>query len=211
MSDLRPFSAHLREAIAVNRARAPRWAALTNGRTRLVSRLLVASEYATLPVAWHLERQARAAGSEALEALNRCFVPMGDLPPVTRAAPADAPAAVRSRRSTATATWRSAATAAWRADAPDVALAASRAMLHELAEAPGTLCMRRHLAESAARVAAVLQDTDRSRAAREVVWSVLLRHGMGFHVGDRLDDLALPLQRDGIPILAHDLPAIPLP
>jgi hypothetical protein len=71
--------------------------------------------------------------------------------------------------------------------------------------------MRRHLAESAARVAAVIAACAPLHPARPLLWGLLLRHGVGFPAGDRLDDLALPLQREGIPILAHDLPSIPLP
>lgn len=204
-----PFSDHLREAIALNRARLEPWAVLSQGRTRVVSRLLITSEYATLPVAWWTERQARRAAPSGLRDLDRCFVSMRDLPPVERAAPADAPQALRRARAAATTTWARAVAAARRADAPDAALAASLALLRDLADAPGALCMRRHLAESAARAGSVLMGLSRESAVRPVLWGLLQRHGLGFGAADRLDDLALPLQREGVPILAHDLPVIP--
>ena len=205
-----PFSSHLRDAIAINRARTEPWAALSAGRSRIVSRSLIASEYATLPVAWWFEWHARSAGLDAVATLGRCFVEMRDLPPVAQAAPTDVSLVLRRRRGADTATWRRAVTAAQRADRADAALAASRALLDPLDDAPGTLCMRRHLAESAARVASVLRLPDTPPAARPFLWALLVRHGLGLSAADRLDDLALPLQRDGIPILAHDLPVIPL-
>jgi hypothetical protein len=205
-----PFSSHLRDAIAINRARTEPWAALSAGRSRLISRALIASEYATLPVAWWFEWHARSAGLDAVATLGRCFVEMRDLPPVTHATPRDAPHDVRRRRGADTSMWRGAVAAAQRADRADAAVAASRALLEPLDDAPGTLCMRRHLAESAARVASVLRLPETPREVRPVLWALLLRHALGLTAADRLDDLALPLQRDGIPILAHDLPVIPL-
>ncbi|MDX2183457.1 MAG: hypothetical protein SFW08_05670 [Gemmatimonadaceae bacterium] len=204
-----PFSDHLREAIALNRERLGQWSALSQGRTRAVSRLLIASEYATLPVAWWTERAAQRAGAAAVAALAACFVPMRNLPPIQRSAPVDAPHSLLQARRSATAAWAGAISAATRADAPQDAHAATATMLRTLAAAPGTLCMRRHLAESAARVACVLRSLNAREPARAILWALLERHALGIRFADVLDDLALPLQRDGIPILAHDLPPIP--
>jgi hypothetical protein len=204
-----PFTAHLREAIAINRDRADAWAALSHGRTRVLSRLLVASEMATLPFAWWVERQAKRSGPGMVEMLGRCFVAMRDLPPVVRVAPADAPAMLRAARADATERWRRSVDTARANHAPDAVVAHSKRLLRDLDDASGILCMRRHLLESSARVAFVMQHIPRNHRGRFVMWDLLQRHGLGLCVAERLDDLALPLQREGLPFLAHDLPAIP--
>lgn len=87
--------------------------------------------------------------------------------------------------------------------------------------APATLveaqlnAMRRHLEESRDRVRAVSARLrhlasvaglpDPEPLLRKLVWW----HERALPLADRLDALARPLQREGIPILVHDLPVIP--
>ena len=67
-----PFERHLREAIILNRERAPRYAALSGGSSWPVSRRLIAAEILLLPVArwfdWRAGRYHRA-GVTLLEPL----------------------------------------------------------------------------------------------------------------------------------------------
>ena len=54
------FERHLREAIALNRERAPKYAAISGGATRPISRALISAELALLPVARWFDAAARA-------------------------------------------------------------------------------------------------------------------------------------------------------
>jgi hypothetical protein len=209
VNTLHPFGEHLREAIAVNRQRREGWSDLSAGRTRSISRWLIGSEVALLPVAAWCDRRAAREGAAGTAALARCFVPMHGLGPVALAAAADAPSALLAARG---ATRQSLVRALARARGRDEPLAAREVLasaLDQLAAARGTLAMRRHVLESARRVASVLLDTDVPKAIRQLLWQFALQHAQALRAADMLDDLALPLQREGIPILENDLPAIP--
>src|SRR5215207_3680309 len=75
-----PFEHHLREAIALNRERAPRYAALSDGASRPISRGLIAAEYLLLPVARWFDRRAASYHRAGIPLLEDLFVPMALTP-----------------------------------------------------------------------------------------------------------------------------------
>jgi hypothetical protein len=209
-----PFEHHLREAIALNRARAPRYAALSAGASRPISRGLIAAEYLLLPVARWFDHQAAPYHRAGIPLLEDLFVPMdrapafGSIHLVSGDGPrgsAVSPAATRRRVSRA---YREGAFAG-----------AASALAHELsalAGAPHTDCLVRHLLESALRLA-TLAPHHIARCAEHGLPSPapLLARLLGMHLwgltsAAALDRRARPLQLRGIPILAQDLPPIPV-
>ncbi|HEX8850632.1 MAG TPA: hypothetical protein VF761_13975 [Gemmatimonadaceae bacterium] len=209
-----PFELHLREAIALNRERAPLYVAASDGASRRISITLVALEWLLLPVARRFDRadaRYRDAGVSVLEDL---FVRMADAPPfveqerLPESASGIAPLEIRALR-------RHVAGALAADDFAGVA-AALAAALGTLAATPGLHCMVRHLLESAHRIATLAPE--RVRRAEEhalptpapLLGRLLRLHLSGLAAARMLDRWARPLQLAGIPILARDLPPIPI-
>lgn len=208
-----PFEHHIREAIALNRARAPLYAALSNGESRSVSRLLIAAEWLLLPVARWFDRKAAPYHRAGVPLLDVLLVSMGDVPPfgsvtvatedtLRRVSPA--PAGIR----------RNVERAYRDGSFPEAAAAIARE-LNRLTPAGGNYLLV-HLLESAHRLAALAPGAiSRSRecglASPEPLLARLLRlHLLGLAPASLLDVRAAPLHARGIPILAQDLPPIPL-
>ena len=207
-----PFERHLREAIALNRERAPRYAELSGGASRIISRRLIAAEYALLPVARWFDRRAAPYHRVGIPLLESLFESMA-------LAPAFVAAPVTSRSATAfvrlpTAPIRRRVWRAYRdGQFPDVV----RALEHELAKlaashAPNALV--RHLLQSAQRLATLAPRhealaLERGLASPAPIQARLLRlHLLGLRIAAGLDWRAHPLQSKGIAILAQDLPPI---
>jgi hypothetical protein len=208
------FEEHLREAIALNMERAPRYAALSGGASRPISYALIAAEWLLVPVARWFDRRAepwRRAGIPLLETL---FVPMASAPEFVPSRPArsrppgqSAPRAAGIRRRVRT---------AWRTRSFAGAGDALRRELATLTAAPGVDCMVRHLLESACRLAqlapghvALARERGLPSPGR-LLGQILWLHLWGLDASAMLDQRALPLQARGIPILAQDLPPIPI-
>jgi hypothetical protein len=215
---LGPFEQHLRDAIALNRARAPRYAALSGGQSLAITRRLVLAERALLPVAWWFDRRAAAYHAAGIPLLEELFVSMEGAPAFAAdaARPAGASTSMPGGAARAAAV-RQRVLAAYRARGFDGAADALDAELAALAADPATDCLLRHLLESARRLAAlapvqIRMARERGLASPRWLLALLLRlHLRGLAAAAALDARAWPLQARGIGILARDLPPIPAP
>lgn len=208
-----PFERHLREAIALNRERAPRYAALSRGQSRAISNALIGAEIGLLPVARWFDAAARPYHAAGIPLLEDLFVPMASTPPFQDSRLMSAAAQVVSlKRPRAI---RQRVRRAFR----DGSFAAAAAVLEEelalLAVDPETNCMIRHLLESAHRLTLVAPEQVEQARARglrspaPLLRRLLALHLWGLRAANALDRRALPLQRRGIAILAQDLPRVP--
>jgi hypothetical protein len=201
------------DAIALNEARAPLYSSLTNGASLAISRRLILTERALLPVARWFDRRARRWERAGIPILEEIFVPMASAPAFTGRgkelrgvgnAPLD-----RSVRQRVLRRFRDAGF--------EGAALALREAIDVLNAEPGVDCLTRHLLESARRVALLAPGhiraaRDRGLASPRWMLSLLLRlHLWGLGRARELDAAARPLQARGIPILAQDLPPIPAP
>lgn len=208
------FEHHLREAIALNRERAPHYAALTAGRSRRISRVLITSELVLLPVARWFDRRALPYERAGIPLMTSLFVPMAgaaafeprrQAPQPGAASPPDV-GAIRRRIA-----------AAWAERSGAGLVEAIEDELAQLERTPATECMVRHLLESARRIAMLAPThAEAARTAglpdpQPMLLHLLRMHLWGLAAGAMLDDWARPLQLEGIPILAQDLPPIPPP
>lgn len=73
------FALHLEEAIAINEGRMPIYAQLTHGKSKRISRKLIAWEKGLLPYAYSLDRQAKKYQEEGIPIVQADFVPMDNL------------------------------------------------------------------------------------------------------------------------------------
>ena len=201
------------DAIALNEARAPLYSSLSNGASLAISRRLILTERALLPVARWFDRRARRWERAGIPILEEIFVPMETAPVFAGRGkelrgPGNAPldGSVRQR-----------VLRRYRDAGFEGAALALREAIDVLNTEPGVDCLVRHLLESAHRLA--LLAPGHIRAAREGglasprwLLSLLLRlHLWGLGRARQLDAAARPLQARGIPILAQDLPPIPAP
>ncbi len=209
------FEQHIREAIALNRARLPEYARLTGGASKKISRLFILNQLAVLPITWWIDRRARSfqrAGVPvvALDMVSMSLAPTFQarsevepeplsrytMPPVRRIG-----RDVRSAYGTG-----------------DFAGAASviRSALIELNSVPTYHAMVRHMLESALRSATLAPDYLQQVEAlglrvspRSLSWRLVRLHLRALVGCALLDRLAAPIQADGIPILHRDVPPIP--
>lgn len=143
-----PFEQHLREAIALNRARAPLYAALTDRTSLGVSRKLLCAQHLSLPMARWLDHKAAPYHRAGIPLLEQVFVSMHDAPsfafpaPVTSLADYGPPMAGSIRRRVRDAYCRSGFAGASRMLELEIAALSRR---------PCFDCMLRHLLESALR------------------------------------------------------------
>lgn len=75
------FERHLRDAVRLNRDRAPRYAELSDGRSRSVSRQLIATEILLLPLARWFDRRVRVYHRAGVPVIAALFVSMDTTPP----------------------------------------------------------------------------------------------------------------------------------
>lgn len=206
-----PFERHIREAIELNRRRAPGYAEASAGVSLRISNSLVRREQILLPFARWLDRRGRRYARAGVPILEELFVSMDGAPPFSShvapmppevVPPAPRHLARRLRRARAQAGFPAAADLLERE-------------LEGLAADPGYWCMLRHMLESALRIS-TLAESHEARARRAGLPSPLWIHRLLFRLhlaalpgAARLDARALPLQRQGIPILSRDLPPIP--
>ena len=204
-----PFERHVREAIALNCQRRAGYVRAGGSRAALVSRLLVGSERALLPLARRQDAQAAAADCDPVWA--SVFAPMSSAPPQSRP--------VRGAVSAALACERAAGEAARplalakRALGRGGALEAAAALDDALGRVEGAahagdvhLAMTRHLLESARLASVRALGPCAGPLASFARW-----HLRGFRFALTLDALAAPLHARGVGILANDLPPIPTP
>ena len=207
------FEAHVREAIALNRERAPRYAALSGGASRSISRALIAAELLTVPVARWFDRRAAPYQRAGVPLFESLFMPMSATPPFVAVRHAGVPES--DQRPAKPAAIRRRVTAAHRAGSFQGAADALAIELAALAAAPGVDCMVRHLLESAHRLAQLAPDhvaaaQERGLPSPGRLLARLLRlHLWALGPAGLLDRRARPLQARGIAILAQDLPPIP--
>lgn len=212
LADIGPFERHLREAIALNRERAPLYAALSHGESRRLSRLLIAAEWLLLPVARWFDREAAPYRRAGVPLLDAIFVPMSHAP-AFGAVQLAAAVAVRTTSPDPAGIRRRVQRAYRDASFPGAGKAIAD-QLQRLTSLGGNHLVI-HLLESAHRVASLSPDLvtrslDRGLPSPEPILARLLRlHLWGLTPASRLDDRAGILHARGIPILAQDLPPIP--
>ncbi len=213
------FADHLREAIALNRERAPRYAAVTAGRSWRLSRLLVAVELSTLPTARWFDWRARPHNALGVPVVLADFLPMH------LAAPWDAPLgrAGVAARETRRALHSELRGLAWRVigqarrgdfEAAAEACARSLLALREAEAASGAnFAMGAHLVESVGLAAANSPgyvSASEGRAAG-LCRDLLIFQALGLPLAGPFDALAQPLHALGAGVLVNDVPPIPFP
>jgi hypothetical protein len=206
-----PFERHLREALELNRRRAPLYADLTGGQSLPVSRGLIRTERFLLPVARWFDRRAEPYHLAGIPLLEEAFVSMDRTPEYL---PYRQPSSTRPLLRPHGGRIARQVRRGYRRKGFPGAAATLEHHLGLLAAEPSYHCMLRHLLESALRIALLAPEHDRlarERGLRSPLWisSLLLRlHLWGCGSSVRLDARAAPLQARGIAMIGQDVPPV---
>lgn len=214
--DVRPdcMAEHLREAIAQNEERLPRYADASGGASVRVSELMLALERSSLVLAPRVDEPAERFHAAQIPVVCDAVVPMSRAPrfePLVLGGIAERFVAQNGEGLAA-----DLRETLVREGPEPTALAALRA-IDRLAAAPHRHCMVRHVLESVARIG-LLAPLHGRLAKRAKVPSplaleedLLRAHFAGLGAAAYIDALAAPLQERGIPIVCNDVPVIPMP
>lgn len=195
---------HLKEAVELNQQRQSIYSDLSQGRSEKVSKILIFAEkfiLFTLPLSG-LENKAKELAEKGSAFLCEEFqnTPnpklaemQNEKPPLKDFSPIDLASAKENLLTFI--------------EAEDLAGLHREALLqiNALNSEMHFNCMTRHMLESMARIAKLgAKDPQRSAASlRLIKWQMWYLWG-----SMKLDDMAAPLQAQGLPILCHDLPVI---
>lgn len=212
------FVRHLREAIAINEQRRPRYEARTGGASRALSRRLVLYERVTLPWAWWIDQRAKKWNRRGVMIVAGDFVSMQGIrpdsaPPSRTGQATDAQLESLERRVKA---FRSAAGEALDAGRFDEAARLAHGLLRELdaSEAAWSchFAMTRHVVEQVGYAALnaltwrAMTNGETDGLARSFVKG--LRFGLVSSLG--IDKRAQASHALGAGIILNDVPEIPL-
>lgn len=213
------FAQHLRDAIAVNGERRGVYAGLTEGRSRRLSNLLIASERLLLPAAILLDARAKRWNRRGVGVVAADFVPMEGLPPAeqppryTGCAPKEAADKLRRELQELGKAVRGGA----REAAYEEVQRHCRRFLAELEEEQERLgahfAMVAHLVESVGFAAMNAPRWSEESAGETLGLSrqLILLQSLSLVPGVSFDVMAQELHREGCGILFNDVPAIPFP
>lgn len=196
-----PFSDHVLEALHLNRARAPLYAAQSGGQSRGASRRLITLERMILPIARWMDARFGAAGEPAFVAMDAVRAP--EVAPEHRSGGSWRAWWAAQRALGAFAA--QVAPPCWEGDAAAV-LAGCHATLGRLADLERVhrvhLAMSAHLVESVGR--AMWAETPAARRALSLLQLV------GLSLGPGVDRRAWRAHAVGVGVVLNDLPPIPL-
>ncbi len=207
-------SEHLWDAIAINKARLPVYAMLSDQDSKTLSRLLIASEYAALFVAYPFEAKARYFWREGIPILCKDFVSMSTVKPMDGLLEAYPPSLSEFSPPDGV-KMKNDLLRVLKSDGCIGVHHAIEGVLPELAEEPRFLCMTRHILESAARVAWLAPQYDEmaeekglKRKPSELSQAVLELHLKSIPLAVALDRRAAHLAARGVRVLCDDVPVI---
>lgn len=206
------FEHHVRDAMALNKARLPAYSEATEGRSEPVSLSLIRGERGALLAARYFDFRARPYEARGIRLMCDLMIDLRHTPPldlsgVRRDRPTNPLDTVRVRQHLR---------AAMKKDFRTLRDAANKLVVR-LERHPHYHCMVRHFLESIRRAAALAPGHARRAVIRgldpkpalAITRGVVELHLAFLGAAHRLDALALPLQRDGVPIICGDVPPIP--
>lgn len=214
------FKRHVEEAIASNQARMPLYSAAGGGlRSRVLSEIWIGFEKVALAAenwSYHFDRRARPYQEAGIGILCDEFAEMSSISGFQAPTAKPWPELSQFKKANAASAeerlWRSHQTRDFK-----ILLAESKALMNEISAEPRFNCMTRHLLESIARAAA-LAPVHRQKALQaglpdssQLSLDLIASQIRGLSGCARLDNLAAPLQSEGLPIICADVPAIEIP
>lgn len=209
------ISRHAHEAIDLNQERRPHYARESQGASEKISKKLIRSERAILPKAWVLDTIAIRYQAAGIPIFCDELEPLSKAPPFVAREPGPHPLP---------SDFREVNVETWIDDIKSERerrgwIGAQEKLLDALTLLSGELrlnCMLRHLIESALRIADHAETHLAQAREKKIPGNLEKLILKSFHatldafiLSHELDQMALPLQLEGIPILCRDVPPVP--
>ena len=211
------FEMHIRESIAVNKARKPIYSKLTNGQSEKLSNTFLRNQHLSLPIAQFTDYLAKRYQKQGIPIIQLDMVSMHTLGefkqafedspmPLSAFSPLDVMAIRKELRN------------AYRSDGFKAVAKTAEDKIKAISAIKTYHAMTRHMLESIVRMANLgdiyikMAEEKKVRSPRKLSRFLLTLH-MNALIGCKtLDKLAAPFQAEGIPIIHQDVPTIrPLP
>ncbi len=209
------FVRHIDDAIALNEARLPIYAAWTGGRSVALSKRLIARERMTRVVARLLDWRAAGHRRRGVPLLCDELVDMSHVPAPALQPPPSEPVRADPRRTLDLPSLRQIVRRDHGSRDFDPVAGELRRTLKALGDDRRFDCMTRHILESALRAATLAPSHIESarllgaESPAGLSWLFVKLHLYALDEAIRLDELARPFQLEGAPIICADVPAIP--
>lgn len=207
------LSHHIREALAVNRERLPRYSKLTGGRSEIVSKKLIDSEKLVLALSPVIDLPARFWQTRDIPVICMDLVPMAGA------------ASFEEKISLPLTVFQRLSKDSLQALVTRVRQAINLTNREGLLQVHGEIlrlknqkdfhCMKRHILESLARSLYVLPSYEKQSAMlnlpspKTLISLYLSSQVASLNLADEIDNLASEVQKEGVAILCNDLPPIP--
>jgi hypothetical protein len=209
------LSQHLKDAIRLNHSRFDKYSNLTHGESERISRRLMRFEKLGLLPAAFIDLQSRPLQKKGIPIICDELVSMSTVPefseqgpvpadPIELFHPINAHEIAQSIRD------------AYHAEGFDGVRRASQEWLRVTNQTPTYHCLVRHFLDSVVRAANLApihieqsKPANESRASARLSWEFIEMQLFGLAEMEKIDELAAPLQAQGIPILCQDVPQIP--
>ena len=203
---------HLKDAIALNRARKPLYSELTQGRSEEISDLLISFEKLGIFTAYFYDYPARSFQEAGIPVICDDLASMSEAPQFATSAPKiTAPFVPMNVAET-----KAEIKAAYARGGFEEVSEVSQSILDSLADEPGEHCLFRHFISSITRTASIApkhiekaKELNLPTSPAGLEWSFIRLQLLGLEGLEKIDELAAPLQAEGIPILCQDIPQIP--
>ena len=205
------FTDHLKQAIALNKSRVNEYAAISDDASRKVSRFLILAEKITLAGSLIYDRWARKWQDEGIPVLCADFIDMDQAAPFTKGEVIEQSYVSQKAEKVGDRLNQSWSDNGWNGLKNSVLYEIER-----IESAPAYHCMLRHLLESIGRSAHLAPQYETVardqglRSPRLLMETYLSLQIKTIWLANQLDDMAAPLQADGIPIICQDVPYIPI-
>ena len=211
-----PFVEHLNEAISLNSARKPKYAELTQNRSLKISNALINLERLSLFSAYALEMRLASYRRAGIEFFENALVSMDGVPEFVEIVPGRVPLAEEFNEVKLPEIKRRLQKPVSELDFVEI-VSETKLLLRGLAEPAQFHCMLRHVLESLVRGAqagayAMEQAEQKHLSTKElrtVVKAYLNSHLIIVSSAHQLDQSAVGIQAEGVPILCNDVPPIP--
>lgn len=204
---------HLKEAIAINTERMPRYGAVSNGETIPFSKELIRYEKIALLGSWFFDRKGDALQAQGIPYLKAEFVEMSTVPAFSSTYPENVDY-TRAINIINFQSYTKDLKQQFDKNNYSAIVTSSQYLLSALAQQEHVYCMTRHLVESIARIAFLIplhqEKCDALNITSPTNYSVILlkSHYWLIERAAQFDEAVALIQNKGIPFLYQDLPSI---
>lgn len=202
------FTDHVKESIVINKERKIFYSELSDGKSDAAFRKLIFLERLMISQTFFYDLRASWYQRRGVPVLKDEFVPMIALPEIDP----DAPAPSEEIKNIPWKDYRKEIRSLILKRDRNALLAKSLEIIHEMEKQKDYWCLTRHLVESIYRVAWFLPERIKAsqekiiRSPENLLWGIMKYHLVGFPHFVKVDRLAAPVQKAGIPMICSELP-----